>query len=297
MSLASSLTAPLGGATVPLTMTPALAPEDPDILDFLDYREFLSRYLEAARARNHRLSNRWLGQRLGVSGAQVANVLARRRKLDQAGTSVGAAGLGLTGDRAEYFPLLVEYNDTVDGLSAVQAWRGLCLLRARNGRPIQAEASSILLLRWYIPVILELSMRPGWQEDPAWIAARLRPAITPAQASDAVALLRSAGLLAGRPSTTSPVARAPQWQDAALVARFHDECLDVASDTAALGLGPWQHAELTLDLPAEPAALGAAAQQWRLAVEGAARAATVPIQGAATHLFLAHAFRVDIPPP
>ena len=271
--------------------------EVPDILDFLDYREFLMRCLDAARRRNHRLSNRWLGQRMGVSGAQIANVLARRRKLDRGVAAEAAPALGLAEDRAEYLPLLVDYNDSTDGLSAVQAWRRLCLIRAKHGRPLGEGVGSCLLLRWYIPVVLEQSMQPGWCEDPAWIASRISPSISTAQAADAVALLRAAGYLTGRPDGAPPVARAPEWMSAELLMRFHDECLDVAAEAKTLSPSSCQFAEIELPLTSEAGALGATMRRWHAAVESEARAVGPSNRKSATYLFLAHAFQIGTPPP
>jgi len=288
-----------GGATVKTAMhsTPARF-DEPHVLDFLDYRDFLARALEAAQERNHRLGYAWLAQRLGVTDAHVANILARRRKLDRSRAASAAQQLGLSGDEADYFQLLVAYNDSTDRLEAISAWRELCLLRARHGRPLEAGAGSILLLRWYMPVILELAMQEGGRVDAAWIASRVQPPISEAEAADGLALLLASGLLSGHSDGTQRVAHTPQWLDAALLARFHDECLDVAAETARQGLEPWQVAEFEIPAADGAFACADALLAWRdaIAVAAADGQPSTPSQAPA-HLFLAHAFLVGTPPP
>lgn len=293
----AALTPDLGGDTVAtfMNVAPAIACE-PDILDFLEYRDFLSAWFAWKRVRRPRLSFQWLGRQLGVSGGHAANVLARRRNLDPGVARVIARTLGLDEDRARYLPLLVEYNDTRDASGAAYVWRELCLIRARYGRPIDQRARSPLLLRWYLPVILELSTQPGWREDPTWIASILRPAITPQQASDALHLLRAAGYLPGGPAPSPTVMQAPEWLDRETLLRFHDECLDVATHTSSLRLEPWRFAQIDVEAPvADASSLARIAQRWSDAIEVAAQ--SVSTTRAPAHLFLAHAFLVDTPPP
>ncbi|HVZ36931.1 MAG TPA: DUF4423 domain-containing protein, partial [Polyangiaceae bacterium] len=57
------------------------------------------------------------------------------------------------------------------------------------------------LSHWYNPAIRELAARADFNEDPRWIAARLQPRISPAEAAGALKLLLSLGLLVRDPNT------------------------------------------------------------------------------------------------
>jgi len=48
---------------------------------------------------------------------------------------------------------------------------------------------------WYTSVIRELATLEGFQADPGWVAAALRPPISVAEATDALQMLRDMGLL------------------------------------------------------------------------------------------------------
>lgn len=288
-----------GGATMtPMKSTEATAGIELDVLDHLDYRDFLRLWYDATLARRPKLSYRWLGQRFGVSGGHIRNVMTRFRRLEPSAASLASPHLGLSGDRALYLPLLVAYNDSRDPLTALRALRELSLIRARNGRPLDHEASSPLLLRWYLPVVLELSTRPEWREDPPWIADTLRPRITPQQAEDALRLLRAGGYLSGGPAGTAPVVQVPDWLADAAVLRFHDECLDVARDVGGLRLEPWEHQAVELGLSADdPAPLESALMRWWEAVRATAEPASATDEAPMAFLFLAHAFGPAPPAP
>ena len=52
------------------------------------------------------------------------------------------------------------------------------------------------LSRWYIPATRELAQRPDFRADARWVSERLRPKISVAKATKALATLKTLGMLA-----------------------------------------------------------------------------------------------------
>ena len=66
--------------------------------------------------------------------------------------------------------------------------------RFRSARPIEGDGFAYLS-RWFIPAVRELASVPGFQPDPVWIARRIRPRITVAQATRALSVLDQLGMV------------------------------------------------------------------------------------------------------
>ena len=106
-----------------------------------------------------------------------------------------ALALGLAGDAAEYFRLLVVLTQTSDPAErrAVQVSLG----RLRRYQDVQAlaEASDAYHRHWYLPAIRELSLTDVFRADPRWIARVLSPKILIREAKLALKTLEQLGLL------------------------------------------------------------------------------------------------------
>jgi len=148
-----------------------------------------------------------------------------------------ALALGLAGDAAEYFRLLVVLHQTIDVAErrAVQANLG----RLRRYQDVQAlaEASDAYHRHWYLPAIRELSLTSGFRADPKWIATVLTPRILVREAKLALTTLEQLGLL--RPDASGTLRAAHQQVDTALepnsdqIANFHRSMIVRASQALA----------------------------------------------------------------
>jgi len=118
-----------------------------------------------------------------------------RRNISGTAAAEVARAMGLDDDARAFFLALVRIACSEDAavreaaLEQVQATR-----RFREARVLDAASLQFLSL-WYLPAIFELSRCAAFRADPEWIAAALRPTITPQQASDALSALRDLGLL------------------------------------------------------------------------------------------------------
>ncbi len=106
-----------------------------------------------------------------------------------------AAGLGLAGDSAEYFRLLVAASQCTDAAERRAIQSHLGRLRRYQDVAALAEASDAYHRFWYLPAIRELSLTGRFRAEPAWIARILRPKILVRDAKVALATLEQLGLL------------------------------------------------------------------------------------------------------
>lgn len=168
----------------------------PSIYGYLDFRAYLRDWFQARKAANPRFSHRLLARRAGITGpSTLLNVMEGRRNISGTSAAEVARAMGLDDDARAFFLALVRIACSDDAavreaaLEQVQATR-----RFREARVLDAASLRFLSL-WYLPAIFELSRCAGFRADPDWIAAALRPTITPQQAADALGALRELGLL------------------------------------------------------------------------------------------------------
>ena len=168
--------------------------ELPSVWDAWDHRVFLKSWLEAKQAQNPRYTLTMFARRAGCEAGHVGNVRDGRRKLLDPYVDGFSMAMGLDGAEAQAWALLVRYTQASGELDRAHTYEQICLHRRRH---LGDGAAALFLAhtRRYYVAVRELAFAPGFRPDPDWIAARLRPAITPDQARDALDLLCGAGLL------------------------------------------------------------------------------------------------------
>lgn len=110
-----------------------------------------------------------------------------------------AEAMGLDADERTYFFDLVALEQAETRARRQEALaRVMARRRFRASREI-VDAMYAIFERWYFAAILELVRCEGFVEDPAWIAATLRPTITAEEARGALVTLVDLGLLVRDP--------------------------------------------------------------------------------------------------
>jgi uncharacterized protein (TIGR02147 family) len=165
-----------------------------DVFVYDDYRTYLRDVYADRRKRG--LSYRGLARRAGLSSPSFLKaVMDAQKNLAPATAKRVANALGLVGDAAEYFRLLVVHNRTTD--SAERRTLHVTLGRLRRYQDVQAlaEARDAYHRHWYLPAIRELSLTDAFRSDPKWIARVLLPKISVREAGAALGTLEQLGLL------------------------------------------------------------------------------------------------------
>lgn len=168
----------------------------PDIFAHLDYRAYLKAYYDAAKANLPQFSYRYFSRRAGFASSNFLKLVIDGQRNPSADSVDKIAGaIGLSADEHRFFAHLVAFDQARDAEERAHHLEQLTAMRRFwDARPIDGMLFEYLS-HWYNVAIRELAAGADFRDDPAWIAARLHPPITPGQARAALTLLLDLGLL------------------------------------------------------------------------------------------------------
>lgn len=168
----------------------------PDIYEYLDYREYLGAYYDAAKANTRAFSYRYFSRKAGFASPNFLKlVIDGKRNLGPDSVERFARALKLDRDERRFFADLVALAQAATDAERNEAYERVAASRTfRDARRIDAGFFEYLS-RWYHPAIREMVLRKDFVEDTEWIASRLLPAITPDEARASLTLLLELGLL------------------------------------------------------------------------------------------------------
>lgn len=177
----------------------------PNVFDHADFRRYLDEWFRARKVANPRFSHRAFARRVGSNDPSVlVNVIAGRRRLADDRVESFVTTLGLDGDAAEYFRLLVAFGQADQRADRERAWASIALLRSRLREPEIDSSRFLYLSNRIYTAIQALAQCVGFRDDPAWVARQLRPPVSEAEAADALGLLERLGFLERRGDTLFP---------------------------------------------------------------------------------------------
>ena len=222
--------APAGGAGRALQV---------DVFAYFEYRSFLRDAYGDLKQRQPGFSYRWFARRAGMTSPNFLKlVIDGKRNLTAASAEKFAGALELTSDETAFFRELVgfaqaksaaEKNRHFDRIGAYRQHRAVCALERH-----QFE----YLSHWWYPAIRELVACQGFVEDPEWIAGHLVPAISPAQARQALELLHALGFVErderGRLRQKTPLLSTGPEVRSLAVGNFHRQMMERAAASIEL---------------------------------------------------------------
>lgn len=207
------------------------------VYEFLDFRAYLRAYYEAAKRSKPNFSFRRFSQLAGLRSPNFLKlVIDGDRNLGADSVARFADALSLSGADAEFFADLVAFGQAQTLAEKNRAFEGIASSRRfRAARRIEGDLFAYLS-HWYNPAIRELSARADFQEEPRWIAAQLRPNISPTEAAEAMKLLLSLGLLTrdaktGRVLRGEPTLTTEHEVRSLGAAAFHRQMLERAAES------------------------------------------------------------------
>lgn len=220
--------------------------EYPDIFAYDDYRPFLRDWFKARKRITGRKGTSAFARLANCAPGHVQNVVAGRRKLLPEMVPGFCQGLEFDSESAAYLTHVVR---RVHPLSAVDRSMAERLIRdaqsrhrararptepappVRRGRPrklVVVEEDETTGATWAHPVIRALMACPAFQNNHAWVAAALMPAIGPVQAAAMLDLIDRGGW-GGRPRDATE-AITVSWLDPSSTqsVAYHREAIGVA---------------------------------------------------------------------
>ncbi|HET9952985.1 MAG TPA: TIGR02147 family protein [Polyangiaceae bacterium] len=206
------------------------------VYEYLDFRAYLRAYYEAEKKRRPSFSFRLFSKLAGLRSPNFLKlVMEGERNLGPESVPRFAEALGLSAQDAEFFADLVAFGQAQSMADKNRSFERIAgSRRFRKARRIEGDLFAYLS-HWYNPAIRELAARDDFQEEPRWIAAQLRPTITPAEAAEAMRLLLSLGLLTrdaeGRVARGEPTLTTEHEVRSLGAAAFHRQMLERAAQS------------------------------------------------------------------
>lgn len=216
----------------------------PDVFDYSDYRRFLADWMTHRKGVDANYSYRVFSRSVDSKDSGLfINVVEGRRGLRPEKADRWAEALGLTGDEAECFRLLVRFNESSEPDERSLAWAGIVALRTRV-RPAAIDEDRFKVLSdWIYAAVRELVCCRGFSEDPKWIADHLEHGVSVAQVEEALELLLRLGMLrreGGKLVVTEVTVTSPESVAGLASFGFHREMHRLAGDALKTKWDPAQ---------------------------------------------------------
>ena len=169
----------------------------PQLLQYLDYRDFLRDHCAHRKSRDADFSQRTFARDAGLppsSSSLLPAVIKGRRKLSQNLRVKFGKALRLGERENRYFDLLVQFNQAKGMAEKNFFFSQLAKFRSSRAR-IVGETQYRFFSKWYYSAVWNYFGIDRKTRHPAAIAANILPPITPTQAEEAVKLLLELGLI------------------------------------------------------------------------------------------------------
>ena len=211
----------------------------PNILDYFDYREYLSDVFAELKKQRRGFSYRSFSRELGISSHNfLPRIIKRERNLSGEFIPRLSGYLNHSQRELRYFKTLVAFNNEKKPPAKEQFLKQLLTLRVTHEEHKIEDKRLSFFSKWYYPVIRELVSICDFKEDYAFLARRCIPRITAAQAKSAVEYLVNNGFIRknnnGRYRIVNQVIATEPEVNSAIIPRYHritiQQCAD-AVDT------------------------------------------------------------------
>lgn len=165
-----------------------------DVLDYLEYREYLKDWFVESKKDNPFTSYRYLGQKTGVDPAWLVRVFQKEGHLNESTLPVFIRLCGMDDRRAEYFKTLYRFNKTKAKQTLSELYYKLMELRSLETR-VLSQPELAYFGSWACAALRALI---GISKDTSnldKLAKQLSPTISQDEARNALGILKQLGLV------------------------------------------------------------------------------------------------------
>ncbi len=215
-----------------------MAEDKINIFEYLDFRKYLNDYYTFKKSSAHQFSYKIFAEKAGFKDKScVFSVLNGKRNLNPAGVLKISRCIDHNSAEAEYFEVLVNFNQANAIEEKRDFFEKLCKIKERGAKRV----SKMQMLRrdkfefysnWYNVAIRSIIEMYHFKNDYKWLARMVKPAITPKRARKSVELLQKLGLIEkqknGFFSVPDKVISTGKEVLGFAVQNFHAECADLA---------------------------------------------------------------------
>jgi uncharacterized protein (TIGR02147 family) len=150
--------------------------------------------IEYLRKTTYHFSMRKLAEQAGFSTPNIfQQVIIGKRKLNDKSIRQIASLFSLSDNEFDFFTNLVKMNQATIHEEKDLYYQKLSSFRSYTLLNKEDRQLYSFYSRWYYPVIRELVTTVDFTADPAWIASRISPSITVAEAQQALRVLEKCG--------------------------------------------------------------------------------------------------------
>lgn len=175
-----------------------MMPTEPNVLNFIDYREYLYAWWRWKKSATPQYSGAIFARKGGLSSHTIFGMVASgRRNLGISGLNSFIKALGLSGKRARYFERLVHYNQAKTTQEKENQLNELKQLSPgeKNIELKRLTDFSNYLSSWHLVAIRELVLLKSFNPDANWICKKLKNKISRKQAEQAWQILKDLELI------------------------------------------------------------------------------------------------------
>ena len=165
------------------------------VFDYLDYRNFLKDAYQEGKVGNPHHTHRFIESKLGLkSSGHFAQILGGRCNISLLLIGRIALFLGLKKREAEFFEALVLFNQSKSHEEKNRHFGKMMTFKKARHQVIDIDRHAFYR-KWYYTAVRELLDLKPFRGDYGSLGAMLSPAITAAQAQEAVELLLRLGFI------------------------------------------------------------------------------------------------------
>jgi uncharacterized protein (TIGR02147 family) len=178
-------------------MSDLIASEKMNVFDFTDFQAYLRQEVLLRKELDPRFSLQWMAERLGYKAKSAVHKILHGDKKNFSSDLTWKISQLLQHDKreAEYFHNLVCFNQCENMVEKNIYYERLNQLIKPASRVNLQTGHFEYFSKWYLPVLRELAIMEEFGGDPALMARKIYPPITPTEAKKGVQLLESLGLI------------------------------------------------------------------------------------------------------
>jgi uncharacterized protein (TIGR02147 family) len=167
-----------------------------NVYQYIDYREYLKTYFNERKKNDPRFSHRYLSRRLGLTSPNfIMMVMQGKRNLTRPLAFKISEEFKHNTKETEYFECLVGFAQAETTSEKDRYFNRMAELRRKTVVDKIEENQYEYYSNWYNPAVRELVTYPDFKGDYNWLAKKVLPRITEAQAKHSVELLLKLGLI------------------------------------------------------------------------------------------------------
>ena len=209
------------------------------VFDFTDFRKFLSAFHQDMQERDKSYTRSRLCKELGLPNSRgyFGHIVSGLKPVSKNYVERFVQVLGLDDDEAQYFRVLVDFNQSTFDKEREQLFDRLVSMNRTPKKIVDPEAYEFYR-HWHHTTVFSLLDVLDFNGDFAHLAKRVFPPITVGQARESVALLTKLGLVEkNKEGVWKPVAKTLDTGSYArneMITQYQLQCFDLAKKAMLL---------------------------------------------------------------